>query len=503
VNVGPADQVRAGQPGYPICTVCGAARSPYASPAELGNFQEWHMKNCGRPPQPIALTADVLADCLHVKDLDDQADAANLGEAIRIGAAQVLDMEPDDLQILPVPTAAERWDLYVYDPMPGGSGLLAQALERWERISEVLHELLGNCPGGCETSCYSCMRTGRNVFWHRLLNRGRALELVDDLGHAPERGHELNALVDASFGPSVETTNDAEDRLKEKLRRAGLDGFVGQHPIALDSPFERTVVDFAYVDQQVAVYLDGLSRELHGNAERARVDAIIRDQLEDRDWKVIVVPASYLDDPEALAAAFRRIARAVNGKEAADAVVADRGWLNAEPAPPEPSSSRVAVVPLSEAEPYRRHVPLYSIRAAAGKFLENAEAQEEGWVEAPGRLREGMFALRIEGRSMEPGIPDGSIGLFRTDIGGGQPAGSREGKVVLAALHDVSDPEGGGSFTVKRYHSEKAAEAEGNGGWRRARIVLRSDNAEIPDIELTDADGAHVVAEFVKVLSTE
>ncbi len=36
---------------------------------------------------------------------------------------------------------------------------------------------------------------------------------------------------------------------------------------------------------------------------------------------------------------------------------------------------------------FRTHLPRYSLRAAAGKFLENQEISEEGWVEAPEDLR--------------------------------------------------------------------------------------------------------------------
>jgi len=499
VNAGPADRVRAGEPGYPVCIVCGATRSPYASPREHQDFTDWHLKHCGRRPLWLALTANVVADALHVHDLDDQGDAANLGEALRLGASQVLEMEPDDLQILPVPKADGRHDLYLYDPMPGGSGLLAQIIERWGEIAATLHDLLESCPGGCEASCYSCLRTGRNVFWHRFLDRHRALELVAVMGTSPEKGHELQPLEDATFAGPVATTNKAEDRLRELLTRAGLDGFVGQHEIEIGPPYERTVPDFAYVDAEVAVYLDGLSKGLHGSAERQRADAIIRDQLEDLGWKVVVIAASHLDDPVLLTSGFKRVARALKDKEAAAALSADGTWFHGEPSS-EPGPIRdgaVAVVPASEAQPYVRHVPLYSIRAAAGRFLENAAAEEDGWVEAPGQLREGMFAVRIAGRSMEPAIPDGALAVFRADPSGAALAGSREGKIVLAQLHEATDPEGGGSLTVKRYHSEKVAE---DGEWRHARIVLQSINREIEDIELTPDQDVDVIAEFVTVL---
>jgi SOS-response transcriptional repressor LexA len=144
-------------------------------------------------------------------------------------------------------------------------------------------------------------------------------------------------------------------------------------------------------------------------------------------------------------------------------------------------------------------VPLYSIRAAAGRFLENAEAEEEGWVEAPGRLRDGMFAIRIAGRSMEPRIPDGSIAIFAANPSGGPLAGSREGKIVLAKLHEMSDPENGASYTVKRYHSEKAPD-EG-GGWHHTRVELQSLNPDVEDVSVGPDQDVDVIAELVEVLA--
>jgi hypothetical protein len=55
VNVGPADRVRAQELGYPVCIVCGACRSPYASARELADFASWHLEHCGLRPESIAL----------------------------------------------------------------------------------------------------------------------------------------------------------------------------------------------------------------------------------------------------------------------------------------------------------------------------------------------------------------------------------------------------------------------------------------------------------------
>ena len=96
--------------------------------------------------------------------------------------------------------------------------------------------------------------------------------------------------------------------------------------------------------------------------------------------------------------------------------------------------------------PFRTHLPMYSARVAAGRFLEDNEVDAEDWLETPPGLRldEGMFVVRITGRSMEPKIPDGSLCVFRAGV-----TGSRSGKLLLVERRDVS--ESGGRYTVKRY----------------------------------------------------
>src|ERR1700677_3605556 len=142
---------------------------------------------------------------------------------------------------------------------------------------------------------------------------------------------------------------------------------------------------------------------------------------------------------------------------------------------------------------FRTHLPRYSLRAAAGKFLENQEISEEGWVEAPEdlRLSRDMFVAQIAGHSMEPRIPDGALCVFRYGV-----AGSRQGRLVL-----VENLETGGNnrYTVKRYESEKTQESDTD--WRHARIRLESLNPEYPSWDLDpDEDKYRIVAEFLRVL---
>lgn len=338
INVGPADQVRRaatgeGVLGYPVCRVCGAARSPYSSAAEHQKFAELHLQRCGREPAQLGFYADVTADTLRFRRLQDQASAATLGETIRVGSSQLLEMEPDDLQTLIIPNDEGTSDLYVYDPMPGGSGLLQQIVDRWQELLPAIHEMLERCPNACERSCYDCLRTGRNVYWHRHLDRHLGLELLTPLDGAPVKQYDLPQQTETRKAGVLTGTHTVEDRLAALLSSAGFDGFEAQVEVPLGSPYERTVPDFAYRDGDadvfLAVYLDGLAKHLHGDPKKAQVDAIIRDQLEDRGWQVIDFPASALDDPEILKFQFKRIARALGDRERGNKLTVDTSWYEA------------------------------------------------------------------------------------------------------------------------------------------------------------------------------
>jgi SOS-response transcriptional repressor LexA len=134
--------------------------------------------------------------------------------------------------------------------------------------------------------------------------------------------------------------------------------------------------------------------------------------------------------------------------------------------------------------PFRTHLPLFSARAAAGKFGDYSEVEPEGWVEVPPGTRLGadMFVAHVTGRSMEPRIPDGSLCVFRAN-----PAGSRTGRLVL--VENFGEP-GENRYTIKRY--------------RRAhdRVILEPLNPEYEPWELDPDARIRVLAEFVEVLPT-
>jgi phage repressor protein C with HTH and peptisase S24 domain len=142
---------------------------------------------------------------------------------------------------------------------------------------------------------------------------------------------------------------------------------------------------------------------------------------------------------------------------------------------------------------FRTHLPRFSLAVAAGPFLTNPEdIQAEEWVETPPDLQldDDMFIARIQGHSMEPRIPDGSLCVFRRNV-----VGSRNGRLVLVRNAELADDN---QYTVKRYTSEKAASEE---GFSQTRIRLESLNPAYPSWDLDrDEEKYQVVAEFVRVL---
>ena len=194
VNVGAAKLVRSGGDlGYPVCLVCGQSRSPLASEADRQAFAKEHLERCGQPVQPTGFFADVVADTLSLQNCENREIAYSIVEAIRLGAANILDMEVDDLQVLIIAhPGKESVDALLYDPMPGGSGLLEQIISRWLDVIIAAQEVVAKCPSACETSCVDCLQTFRNAHYHRYLNRHTAAKNLNYWGYNLTFTHDIS-----------------------------------------------------------------------------------------------------------------------------------------------------------------------------------------------------------------------------------------------------------------------------------------------------------------------
>jgi len=313
VNIGPNERVDRNLIGYPICKICGAVRSPLSSEAEIDHFKKFHKERCGKEPLNICITAEDDVDGILIENIIDQRAAANIGESIIIGASQQLEMERNDLSTIIYNNNDNTCSLLIFDPMPGGSGLLNQIMDNWRIIIAMAVKSLNNCSNNCDTSCYDCMRTYHNVFNHSLLDRKYAHDIMQDLLYEAEFESDIPPLDEVSKEEHKNKgTNKGEIKLPEILSKYGFPDFDSQKRIDIGPPYNSTTPDLYYQDEvqdiYLCIYFDGLSKNIHGNEERRKIDIIIRNILESRGYDVIEIASSDLNDPEALKMSLKRIA---------------------------------------------------------------------------------------------------------------------------------------------------------------------------------------------------
>jgi hypothetical protein len=190
-------------------------------------------------------------------------------------------------------------DVLLYDPMPGGSGLLDQLVDRWAEVISAAREVVETCPSDCPTSCPDCLQTYRNAYTHKYLNRHVALDRLENWGDKLVFSHQIPPKQSVSNAESTGTrpVNNAEDILKAMLLRAGFPEPVAQKTIDLSRPYGSTTPDFFFeppndMSEGICIYLDGMSRHLHGDPDRAERDRQIRTALENRGYDVLTIPAA-------------------------------------------------------------------------------------------------------------------------------------------------------------------------------------------------------------------
>lgn len=508
VNVGAVTAFqRTGNLGYPVCSVCGQSVSPLSSERQRAQFFDDHKERCGTRVEPLAFYSDIVADALSLPALSDRAMAYSVLETLRTAATQVLDMDTDDLQPLVVGQIdRDEVDALLWDPMPGGSGLLDQMLTRFDEIVAAARDFVNHCPSACATACVDCLQTFRNSQYHKFLNRHLALESLTRWGSQLRRSHEIPAQqITQASKPGADPVNNSERRLRQLLLGAGFGEGIRGEQIRLDRSLGTTTPDVIFRaehhedNEGVCIYLDGLSGQLHGNPETAAQDRLIRTWLRNNGYEVIEITATELHDQQAMTGHFRRLAGYLRNDQLKRTLLADSSWFGqALTLLPDFPPLLESVEPRVE-DKYVKYLPLIPLQTAASGLADKKTISSAPchWVEVPTgrRFGPGYFVAQVFGRSMEPSIPDGSFCIFAAPF-----TGSRQGRTVLVRLPEGQDPETGEPFTVKRYHSEKLKSAAG--GWPLWRITLWPINRGFSPLifEKDDEGELPVLAEFVEVL---
>lgn len=306
VNLGPMKFVGRDQPdiGFPICPACGETRNPFASDREKDTFAEFHKKFCKVDTLSAALHVDLDSDVIEVGPFQETADAVNFAQGLRLGCRMVLDMGDSEIDAFAnLHSDGQSWAAF-YDPIPGGSGFLAQIVEYWPEIVAQAVTVLSNCPTGkgCKDACYRCMKHFFNQQHHQVLDRFKAIELLQT---AQDEVQHLNNL--AAWKPSAselkigETDSDVEwDFLKALEDHHFLKPDAQQYRVDF-SGGSYTVADYAYLDKKVLVFIDGLSKNLHGDPRQAQKDQLNRQKARMLGYQVVEIAASAMHDEAMLA----------------------------------------------------------------------------------------------------------------------------------------------------------------------------------------------------------
>ena len=150
-----------------------------------------------------------------------------------------------------------------------------------------------------------------------------------------------------------------------------------------------------------------------------------------------------------------------------------------------------------EEQKYISLYPVYTLRAACGRFGHYEPVEQIGWMKVDGYTKKDRtkFIVQAVGHSMEPRIHDGDYCLFETYKGG-----SREGKIVLAEHHGEVDADYEGAYSIKVYHSKKTYNEFGE--WEHESIELWPLNRAYDRIILSadDINEFAIIGEFIETI---
>ena len=315
--------------GFRLCPECGRVlkkapkpkKGKPASSAPKGSGSEdpfGHADQCTRRGQdvaPFALFARAKIETLRLlfpwpgdKEKPPEVQALNtwaqtLGYALLAGAQRRFALDSADLDVLWEGLRQQQheskpfWQgvITFIDPNVGGSGYLEKLAAEFDQVAAAALQHLDHPE--CESACYRCLKTYENQRYHALLNWPQVSGALEGLCDAPPEALSLSAadLDDpepwlAAFAAGC--ASPLEQRALLAMQAAGLQPAL-QAPIADGSGKVFTIADFAFPEQRLAIYVDGLA---YHKGDRLRRDRAIDLRLAALEpaWQVLRVRAGDL-----------------------------------------------------------------------------------------------------------------------------------------------------------------------------------------------------------------
>jgi hypothetical protein len=199
--------------GYSYCVKCGRIEAssdptPLLAAAHRKPYPDEKQPTCegAGTTRHIVLGTDFITDIalfsmavelpLRLRPGQYPTDVAlrTVSEALAKAASQILEIEPGELMaeyrpsLTPEGREGLKAEIFLYDTLPGGAGFASQLVECGGDLFRRALKLMKTCPENCDASCYRCLRSFKNKFEHRLLDRHVGAELVEYLltGNLPD-----------------------------------------------------------------------------------------------------------------------------------------------------------------------------------------------------------------------------------------------------------------------------------------------------------------------------
>ncbi len=317
-NWGPIEK-RGGPKGFWLCPDCGRHRpgDPLASEDEkrIKEWDDYHARFCSGTPANLILGYRYQSDCLvlSLAAPHDETERAGrrmsptlttLAESMALGASELLELEPGEVVAFArrSQTDSPIGEIVFYETVPGGAGYVDEMARRLPEVAEAARDrLYGH---DCITACYLCLKHFRNQFLHPFLDKELVRDLLINLAsiepveaspavvglgsrrlaeELPARQIEVQTTrrPPGTRGPQ----SPIEDLLLEALRRQLSNPEpVAQYEIHRDGHL-FTVPDFAYPEEQIAIFCDGFA--YHGNPNTLELDSRKRNWLQGEGWIVL------------------------------------------------------------------------------------------------------------------------------------------------------------------------------------------------------------------------
>ncbi len=316
-NTGSRDQMK---PGFLYCPRCGRAE-PNGWGA--GKFQQGghprpnpdfhpHGASCSHSPSVVVLGNEFETDIALFRfqlgatvTLPPGSTAAKIvlttvAEALASAAAKLLDIEESDIgaEFRVAMTSEGRTgrhvEVYLYDLTPGGAGFVRSAVDYPQHLFETAMERLESCE--CTHSCYECMRSYKNKWDHKYLDRklGAAFLRHVAIGEHPtispeddsrllrtlqvdleEAGHEVVALDGALMLPEL---NDRVVVLGHPMTRGEAGSTQGR--LRIQESDNCVVVDQLLVDRALPAAVKSATGALSADCAGAAVPPFLAESSE-------------------------------------------------------------------------------------------------------------------------------------------------------------------------------------------------------------------------------